>query len=221
MIVMYYTQMSLVVFKKRNLLLNILDNFITKKLTKKDAKLVSVFDIPSETTNTEFNVFPYLPQTNTQKLNIVFENTHQINTPQIQTNTPQFQTNELQFQINTPQFQINTPQLQNITPQKSFLKDLLWGHTYDDPNTPDRWDPFVCKIEKRLYSKKLKRYLLEVSDCSAETHTVHIGTQLFSLIKDNIIKAGDTIKVNYYSATNMHQESGISRLVLFTNIEKI
>jgi hypothetical protein len=98
---------------------------------------------------------------------------------------------------------------------------LLWGHTYDNPNTPEIWDPFICKIEKRLFSKKINRYLLEVSDENADTYKVHVGSQLFPLIKDNSIQAGDLVRVKHYSATNLHQENGYPRLVLFTDLEKI
>lgn len=234
--------MSLIVFKKRNLLLNIFDT-LNKRFKKKDATLVSVYDVPSETKNiSEFDSNNTLFVSNTLKpnntlsvssvgcaaeqgmLSLGVETPKPMSLRGARSTKPNDTLSVSNTSNDKPNNTLQNNKIQNtIQVQKgnSFLKDLLWGHTYENPDTPEKWDPFVCKIEKRLYSKKINRYLLEVSDNSNETFTVHIGSQLFPLIKDNTIQVGDVVRVNYYSATNIQQENGHPRLVLFTDLEKI
>lgn len=109
-----------------------------------------------------------------------------------------------------------TPKLTQ-TPGK--LKQLKFGHTSQYENVQDKWEPFICKIYKRLFSKKLGRYILEVGDGDDSIHKVHIASQLFTLIKNNIINIGDWIKVNHYSATNLSYDK--PRIIMVVDIDKI
>ena len=102
------------------------------------------------------------------------------------------------------------------TPGK--LNQLKYGHASQYENVEDKWEPFICKVIKRLFSKKLGRYILHVDDGDGNVYKVHIASQLFELIKNNTINVGDWIKVNNYSATNMSNDK--PRTVIFINIEK-
>ena len=103
------------------------------------------------------------------------------------------------------------------TPGK--LKQLKFGHTSQYENVEDEWKPFICKIIKRMFSKKLGRYIIQVDDGDGDVYNVHVATQIFNLLKNNSVNIGDWIRVNKYSATNTTQDK--ARTVIFVNIEKI
>ena len=83
------------------------------------------------------------------------------------------------------------------------------------------WDPFVCKVVKILFNKKLKRWFLVVSDIENEFR-VAIATQCFKLFKsdtDEEINKGDVIYVEYYAVTTVHPNT--PKFIMFTKIHKI
>ena len=86
---------------------------------------------------------------------------------------------------------------------------------------PD-WPPFVCQIKKRIYSKKVNRYLLKVDDGDGTIHKVHLASQLFWGIKEDIIKVGDWVRIVYYGVTIINPEKSRKlRFILFTKIETL
>jgi len=114
--------------------------------------------------------------------------------------------------------------IKKLSPQEQmvsgFLKDLKYGHINKDPNYLNiKWDPFVCKIEKRIFSSKTKRYCLKVSDGNGELCKVHLASQLFDDIKNNVLQKGDYIKVIHYSATIMDYDK--AKIIIFCHVEKL
>jgi flagellar biosynthesis GTPase FlhF len=107
------------------------------------------------------------------------------------------------------------PQEQMVS---GFLNNLKYGHI--NKNQEDlKWDPFVCKIEKRIFSSKTKRYSLKVSDGTGELCKVHLASQLFDDIKNNVLQKNDYIKVIHYSATIMDYNKG--KIIIFCHVEKL
>lgn len=68
----------------------------------------------------------------------------------------------------------------------------------------DCWTPFVCVVKGRLQHKKSGRYMLLLNDGNMdESHKVHVGTKLFSMIKDKFIDVNDVILVTQYAASRI------------------
>lgn len=99
------------------------------------------------------------------------------------------------------------------------LKQLKFGHMTQYENVEDNRLPFICKVEKRFYSSKTNKYLFQVSDGDKESYIVNTSSQMVDLIKNNIVKPNDFIKVNYYTATNISNEK--PRVVIFVEFEKL
>ena len=108
-----------------------------------------------------------------------------------------------------------------------YLKQLKYGHSSHFSETvPKKWDPFVCKIEKRLFSKNISRYLLKVSDGDGEIYKIHLASQLFPYFDsknakydENRFKQANLIRVMHYTATNIDQDK--PRFIIFTDIEDL
>lgn len=81
----------------------------------------------------------------------------------------------------------------------------------------EKWDPFVCRVEARMFHKKSNRYMLQLFDGTA-LYKVHLGSQLFELIKQKFIDKGDLIQVIDYTSTILNSRK---RLVVLYNIKKI
>ena len=126
------------------------------------------------------------------------------------------------FKLQQPQLQISNTLLQYVPPKLSQtpgkLKHLKFGHTSQYENIEEKWEPFICKVEKRLFSNRTNKYVLQVTDGDGDSYNVHVASQLFELIQKNLINVGDWIEVNHYSATNMSYDK--PRLVIFVNFEK-
>jgi hypothetical protein len=84
--------------------------------------------------------------------------------------------------------------------------------------TQIEWEPFVCKVEKRIFNKINNRWYLIVND-SEKSHRVVMATQCFKLFEKDIVKKDDLIYVEYYTATKL--ASNKPKLVMFTKIYKI
>lgn len=100
----------------------------------------------------------------------------------------------------------------NKTPQitQSALEDLYTGKS-------GKWDPFICRVEARLFHKKSNRYMLKLYDGTA-LYKVHLGSQLFEMVKQKFVDKGDFIKVIDYAATLLNPRK---RIVILHNIKKI
>lgn len=81
----------------------------------------------------------------------------------------------------------------------------------------EKWDPFVCKVVSRLFHKKSNRYMLKLFDGTAQ-YKVHLGSQLFELVKQKFIDTDDMIQVVDYASTLI---SSRKRVVFLYNIKKI
>jgi hypothetical protein len=78
------------------------------------------------------------------------------------------------------------------------------------------WDPFVCKVEKKVYNKNTKWWYLIVND-NKKSHRIVVATQCFELLKT--IEKDDLIFVEYYTATTIHSKK--PKIIIFTKITKI
>lgn len=120
--------------------------------------------------------------------------------------------------VPTKNYTLSEPIVENsekysLTP--GFIKAL---HTQKTPI----WPPFVCQVKKRLFSKKINRYLLKVDDGDGTVHKIHLGSQLFCGIKGDIIKVDDWIRVVHYAVTILNPEKRSKpRFIMLTKIEKL
>jgi hypothetical protein len=80
------------------------------------------------------------------------------------------------------------------------------------------WEPFVCKIEKRLYNKRIKKWFLVLND-NKNSFRVGIATQCFDLFEKNIIKKSDLLYVNIYTATIMRPKK--PKFIILIDFHKI
>jgi hypothetical protein len=78
-------------------------------------------------------------------------------------------------------------------------------------------DPFVCRVEARLFNKKTNRYMLKLFDGMA-MYKVQLGSQLFEVIKEQFIDKGDHIQVIDYASTAV---SSRKRIVILYTIKKV
>ena len=93
---------------------------------------------------------------------------------------------------------------------QSAIGDLFTGKL-------DKWDPFVCRVESRLFNKKTNRYMLKLFDGDA-MYKVQIGSQLFELVKQKFVDKDDLIQVIDYVSTKVNARK---RVVILYNIKKI
>lgn len=94
---------------------------------------------------------------------------------------------------------------------KGHITNLIKTNSLD-------WKPFVCKVSKRLYNKRLNRWYLKVTDLENE-YRVAIASQCFHLFEQNVINKEDIIYVKYYVITNVNPKK--PKFIMFTNIHKI
>lgn len=80
------------------------------------------------------------------------------------------------------------------------------------------WEPFICKIEKRIYNKITKRWYLLVNDLE-KSHRVMIASQCFYLFEKDIIKKDDIIYVEHYTSTRL--ASNKPKIIIFTKFYKL
>lgn len=109
------------------------------------------------------------------------------------------QKNEIKIQENEDytKYIISNNNIPSIT--TSHLTKL-----YSISENIDCWTPFVCVVKGRLQHKKSGRYMLLLNDGNMdESHKVHVGTKLFSMIKDKFIDVNDVILVTQYAASRI------------------
>lgn len=80
------------------------------------------------------------------------------------------------------------------------------------------WNPFICKIEKRIFNKTNKWWYLIVND-GEKSHRVAIASQCFYLFENDLVKKDDYIYVQYYTATKISGNK--SKVLFFTKFYKI
>jgi len=80
------------------------------------------------------------------------------------------------------------------------------------------WEPFVCKIEKRIFNKNTKRWYLLVNDLE-KSHRVMVASQCFYLFEQDLIKKDDTIYVEHYTSTRL--TSNKPKIIIFTKFYNI
>ena len=93
---------------------------------------------------------------------------------------------------------------------QSAIGDLYTGKS-------SKLNPFVCRVESRLFNKKTNRYMLKLYDGDA-MYKVQLGSQLFEMIKHKFIDQGDLIQVIDYVSTKINSRK---RTVILYNIKKI
>lgn len=105
-----------------------------------------------------------------------------------------------------------TVKLKNkVSITQSAVGDLFSGKRgiYDQP--------FVCKVEARLFNKKTNRFMLKVFDGVA-SYKVQLGSQLFRVIEEQLIDKEDLIQVIDYTNTSVTSRK---RIVFFHSIKKV
>jgi hypothetical protein len=79
-----------------------------------------------------------------------------------------------------------------------------------------KWDPFVCKVEKKIFNKISKWWFLIVND-GKSSYRVAVATQCLKVIEN--IQKDNLIYVEYYTATTIHSKK--PKIIIFTKITKI
>jgi hypothetical protein len=110
-----------------------------------------------------------------------------------------------------PDFEHDYTIITNKTPAitQSAIGDLFTGKR-------DEWDPFVCRVEARLFNKKTNRFMLKLFDGVA-MYKVQLGSQLFDMVEEKFVDQGDLIQVIDYASTKINARK---RVVIFYNIKK-
>lgn len=89
-------------------------------------------------------------------------------------------------------------QMSSLLPvSKGFL-----GKLNSMTETLETWEPFVCVVKGRLQHRKTGKYMLSLSD-DENTYKIHVGQELYGVIKDKFIDVNDTIKVTQYVSSKI------------------
>ena len=80
------------------------------------------------------------------------------------------------------------------------------------------WDPFVCKVEKRLFNETQKRWYLVLNDDQSSTKVI-VATQCFHLFEKDIVKENDLIHVCHYAVTKLYDNK--PKIMILTNFLKV
>jgi len=91
------------------------------------------------------------------------------------------------------------------------------------------WNPFICRIHKVIFNKRINRFSLQVSD-NSDIFKVELGSQLFPLIKSRFLSKGDIIRVSDYTITTYRPspndedqvvtKSKVKKIVIVCTIQK-
>lgn len=118
-------------------------------------------------------------------------------------------------QFNETQYEIFTKHTSN--PLKIDDGFLGFLHNTSKVEAMKRYKPFVCKVVARMHSQKTNRYMLQLSD-GYEIYKVHVGSQLFNLIKNKFIDKDDIIEVIDYCSTKTAPNK---RVVIIFHLAKL
>jgi hypothetical protein len=124
-----------------------------------------------------------------------------------------------EIKLNERVYECNPGFINTLHKGEIYWKDR-YSFTFAGTKYQEVWPPFVCQIKKRIFSKKIKRYLLLVDDGDGNHHKIPISTQMFWGIKDNVFEVGDWIRIVDYAVTIISPKKK-QRFIFLAKIEKL